>query len=245
YVVIYDSRGHHQRGLHGFDPHATLNGLQHAIDHITSERARILWNFLLKDRHRRLIKGVVEKSNYQNFSYPTRVADFSEIGRLCCQKAWLPAKGGGFYSPSELFLTDLPEGFEKSTDEARELAPKLGMRKVEELQLADKLGIPHNAISIIQHYPDAFSKWCKEQERKIVSLPSSTTNNPSRRMEKATEATYHAEEKTYKAVTINRRISAEKKDTKAYLRSHNTNEEDQLICQLCNDPMPFRLPNGE
>jgi hypothetical protein len=27
--------------------------------------------------------------------------------------------------------------------------------------------------------------------------------------------------------------------------SHNTNEEGQLICQLCDQPMPFRLANGE
>jgi len=243
YVIINKSKGYHQRGLHHFDPHATLDGLQHAIDHITTGKAKILWGVLLDYRH--LIKGVVETSKSYTFADAQTEDCFSEIGRLCCQKAWLPTKDGDFCSPGELFLTDLPEGFEKSTDEARELALKLEMRKAEELQLADKLGIPHDAISIIQQDHDAFVKWYKEQQRRKVLLPSSIANDPNRRMEKATEAAYHAEEKTYKAVTINRRISAEKKDTKAYLRSHNTDEEDQLICQLCDDLMPFRLPNGE
>ncbi|HLZ56810.1 MAG TPA: hypothetical protein VKR06_07675, partial [Ktedonosporobacter sp.] len=30
-----------------------------------------------------------------------------------------------------------------------------------------------------------------------------------------------------------------------YLRLHHTNADGQLICQLCNEAMPFRLPNGE
>ncbi len=34
-------------------------------------------------------------------------------------------------------------------------------------------------------------------------------------------------------------------DPKTYLRSHHTNAEGQLICQLCNQPMPFQLPDGE
>jgi hypothetical protein len=210
---------------------------------MTSDKARILWNFLLEYRH--LIKGVVETSNYQTFIDARRAACFSEIGRLCCQEAWLPTRDGDFCSPGKLFLTDLPEGFEKSTDEARELALKLEMRKAEELQLADKLGIPHDAISIIQQDHDAFVKWYKEQQQKKPLLPSSIANDPNRRRDKAVEATYNAKQKTYKAVTISRRISAEKIDIKAYLRSHNTNAEGQLICQLCDHPMPFRLSNGE
>jgi hypothetical protein len=48
HVVVYDWRGHHQRGLHGFDPHATLNGLQHAINHMTSDKASALTTFIRK-----------------------------------------------------------------------------------------------------------------------------------------------------------------------------------------------------
>lgn len=59
------------------------------------------------------------------------------------------------------------------------------------------------------------------------------------------QAALGAPEKTYKAVTINRRTSTGNSEPKSYLHSHNTNEEGQLICQLCNDPMPFKLPNGE
>jgi len=203
----------------------------------------MLWNLLLEYRH--LIKGVVEKSTHQTFNDSEREESFSQMGKLCSQEAWLPDQDGVFYSPVELFLTNLPEGFEKHTPEAYELAMKLGMRKAEELQLADKLGIPHKLISLIQHDPGPILAWYEEQQQKKPALPSSIPKDPDRRREKAAEAAYNAEEKTYKAVTMNRRISPGNIDPKAYLRSHNTNKDDQLICQLCGKSMPFRLPNGD
>lgn len=242
YVTIRDDRGNHRRGLHRFDPGASLEGLQHALDFITPDKARILWNILLEHLH--LIKGFVETSTHQDFSNSRREEKFSSMGRLCSQKAWLPHKDEDFSVPQELFLTDLPEDFEKDTDEAQELVIKLGMRKAEELQLADKLGIPHEGISLILHNPEAFRTWCEHHQTK-PSLPSSITNDPIRRQAKAAEAAHVADVKIYKAVTINRRFSAEYSEPKIYLRNLNTNEEGQLICQLCDQPMPFRLPSGE
>jgi len=242
YVIILDDRGDHRRGLHRFDPGASLEGLQHALDLMTPNKARMLWNILLEHLH--LIKGFVETSTHQDFSNPRRIERLSSIGHLCSQKAWLPHKDGYFCVPQELFLTDLPEDFEKDTQEAQELVIKLGMRKAEELQLADKLGIPHEDISLILHNLEAFRAWCEQQQTK-AALPSSIANNPIRRQEKAAEAAHTTDVKIYKAVTINRRISAGYSKPRIYLRSHNINEEGQLICQLCDQPMPFRLPNGE
>ena len=65
YVIIRNSRGHHRRGLHGFDPYAKLDGLEYVLDYITLKRAKLLWNVLLKHHH--LIKGTVETSRHQDF----------------------------------------------------------------------------------------------------------------------------------------------------------------------------------
>lgn len=242
FVTIRNWHGHHQRGLRHFDPDASLEGLDHALDFITPDKARMLWKILLEYRH--LIKGIVETSTHQDFSNSRRIEKLSSIGQLCNQKAWLPHKDGYFCVPQELFLRDLPEGFEKDTQEAQELTIKLGMRKTEEVQLAYRLGIPHEDISLILRNPEAFRAWCEQQQKK-AALPSSIANDPVRRQERAAEAAHAADLKTYKAVTINRRISAGYGEPRIYLRSHNTNEEGQLICQLCDQPMPFRLPNGE
>lgn len=243
HIVIRDVRADHVRGLHGFDPGAKLDGLEYALQHITLDKARMFWNLLLEYRH--LIKGVVEKSTLQTFTTSEKEERFSQMGRLCSQEVWLPDQEGIFYSPGELFLTDLPDGFEKSTPEAYELAIKLGMRKAEELLLADKLGIPHKLISLIQYNPEAIMDWYQEQEQKKVSLPSSMAYDQDRRAIKAAEAAHQAVEKTYKPVSLNRRISVASIDPKTYLHSHHTNAEGQLICQLCNKPMPFKLPDGE
>jgi hypothetical protein len=242
YVTIRNWHGDHQRGLRHFDPNVSLEGLDHALDFITPDKARMLWKILLEYHH--LIKGIVETSTHQDFSNPRKEKKLSSIGRLCSQKAWLPDKDGYFCVPQELFLTDLPEDFEKDIQEAQEVATKLGMRKAEELQLADKLGIPHEDISLILHNLEAVRAWCEQQQTK-AALPSSIANDPARRQAKAAEAAHAAEVKTYKPVTINRRISAGYSEPRIYLRGHNTNEEGQLICQLCDQPMPFRLPNGE
>ena len=243
HIVIRDGRGDHARGLHGFDPDAKLDGLEYALKHITLNKARMLWNLLLEYRH--LIKGVVETSTQQTFTNTHREKKFSQVGQLCSQEAWLPDQKGVFYFPNELFLTDLPEGFEKRTHEAYELSIKLEMRKAEELQLADKLGIPYKLISLIQHNPEAVLVWYQEQQQNKASLPSSITLDLDRRTVKAALAANKAEEKTFKAVFMNRRVSAANIETKAYLRSHHTNEEGRLICQLCDQPMPFQLPDGE
>lgn len=100
YVVLRDSKGFHQRGLHSFDPDAKLDGLQYALDHITLEKARLLWKFLLEHRH--LVYGSVETSKYQYFSDSQRDEKFSEMGQLCNQQAWLPDTGG--YSRGETTL---------------------------------------------------------------------------------------------------------------------------------------------
>ena len=64
------------------------------------------------------------------------------------------------------------------------------------------------------------------------SLPSSVANDPDRRKEKAAVAAYTDKEKTYKEVTINRRITADNSEVKSYLRDLNTNEEGQLIYHM-------------
>ena len=102
YVIIRNSRGHHQRGLHGFDPYAKLDGLKYALDHITLERAKLLWNVLLKHHH--LIKGTVETSTHQSFVDARREEKFSEIGQLCSENAWLSDKEGDFYISQRIVL---------------------------------------------------------------------------------------------------------------------------------------------
>jgi hypothetical protein len=91
------------------------------------------------------------------------------------------------------------------------------MKKPEELQLADKKGIPHELISLIQDDPEIILAWYHEQRQNKPSLPSSITSDPERRTEKAATAAYATEEQTHKAVTINRHIIVRQSPTSAVI----------------------------
>jgi hypothetical protein len=77
-----------------------------------------------------------------------------------------------------------------------------------------------------------------------VPLPNSIAPDPERRAGKAAEAAREATPKTYRTAVVATRTSAGDVDPKAYLSHHNRNEEGNLVCQLCDGPMPFKL-NGE
>lgn len=75
-------------------------------------------------------------------------------------------------------------------------------------------------------------------------LPSSKAPDVERRAAKAAEKVEGAEEKRYAEARVSRRVTAGAIEPKAYLRLHNTNADGDVICQLCDGRMPFKL-NGE
>lgn len=135
----YSSHGFHKRGLNGFDPNANITGLEYAVSKINMARAKTLWDLLLTNSH--LIKGIVETATRQDFSNAKKEHQWSSLGKICRDSQWLPNAEGDFHKPDGLFLTDLPEGFEKDTARAKTLAETLGMKKPELQQLAEKLGV--------------------------------------------------------------------------------------------------------
>jgi hypothetical protein len=58
-------------------------------------------------------------------------SEYTEAGELCRSQAWLPDKSGNWRKPSELLLTDLPEGFESTSIAAKEVAIRLDMKQPE------------------------------------------------------------------------------------------------------------------
>jgi hypothetical protein len=129
--------GDHSRGREGFDPGASVDGLENALGRPTLDKCRFIWNRLLVP-NAHLIRGVVEKCSRQQFdSGVSSVEKVSPIGEAATNSAWLPDRNGCFHKPCELFLEDLPEEFAR--DEA--LARQLGMKTSLEAALARERGI--------------------------------------------------------------------------------------------------------
>ena len=174
------THGWHRRGLNKFNPDATVIGIEHVISHINTSRAKILWDLLLANIH--LVKGVVETATRQGFSNAKREYLWSKFGETCRDSQWMPDGSGVFHKPEELFLTDLPQEFEKDSATAKILAATLGMKKPELQELAEKLGLAAQDIEIIQQNRKSFDRWLQGQNKsktETVQLPVQPPAAPS------------------------------------------------------------------
>lgn len=126
-VSITHWHGWHRRGLRGFDPDWRVEGLESALANPTVVRSRVIWKVLLKDST--CIRGEIESSSRQSFENASRKESISDAGRLLIESAWLPRQDNTFARPNQIGLEELPNGFDKTSDQAQALADKLGMKK--------------------------------------------------------------------------------------------------------------------
>jgi hypothetical protein len=149
YVLIADEFARHERGVAGFDPSASLDGVEYALNHPNSARSEYVWNVLLVP-NRHLIAGVVEKSPRQEFADARRDAALSPIGKAAIAAAWLPAADGTFRRPADLDIADLPLSYQRDDMLARAL--NMGRPVIEEA--SRQLGFPPDFLRRLSMHPD-------------------------------------------------------------------------------------------
>jgi hypothetical protein len=149
YVVTVVEFGRNERGLDGFDPDASIDGLEFALRHPGHERSEYVWNALLAP-HRHLVAGAVERSVMPSFSDSSRERRESSIGLIAEGEAWLPGRDGGFHLPGEMSLDDLPSTY--TPDEG--LAQALHMLQPVVGEAARRLGIPVEVLWGLSARPD-------------------------------------------------------------------------------------------
>jgi hypothetical protein len=137
-VSLINEYSMHKQGLNGFNPNATVVGLQSALDSWSTDRVHILWSIVLSTP--RIISGETQSSaNHNRLATAQKRPEYTEVGSLCRSHAWLPNKTGDWCKPGEIFLTDLPDQFETTSIRASEVAKKekLGMKSPEVEQALD------------------------------------------------------------------------------------------------------------
>ena len=77
------------------------------------------------------------------------------------------------------------------------------------------------------------------------TFPERTSKNPDRRQEKVKEQFANAPEKEYEERKRSVRISQRAITSKIDLREQYTNDSDEMVCQICQEEMPFKKRNGE
>ncbi len=161
YVVIADEFARHERGLAGFDPGASLDGLEFALSHPGFARSEFVWNALLAP-HRHLIAGVVESSPRLGFADAQREARLSDLGELAVAAAWLPAGDGTFRRPADIDVADLPASFTRDDG----LAEALGMTKPVIDEANRQLGFPPGFLRRLSERPDLVARIERELDER-------------------------------------------------------------------------------
>jgi hypothetical protein len=164
HVVIAEEFARHERGLHGFDPDAAIEGLEFALSHPGHSRSEYIWNLLLAPS-RHLLAGVVEHSVRLEFAGASREEMKSAAGAAATAAAWLPGPDGAFYRPAELELDDLPPEFRR--DDV--LAAALGMIQPVVAEASRQLGLPPGLLRGLSAHPDLVAMVERELKARAAS----------------------------------------------------------------------------
>ncbi len=246
YISLWDSHGSHRRGLNGFDPDTNIDGLEYALGNPTAEKSLFIWNtILIPNKH--LLKGFVELATRQDYSNSNIEMHMSDAGCMAAETAWLPSQENQFHNPSELPFDALYDRIEKDEELARILDMKLPPRKDTVKALADAVGVDIADLDYLRNNITEFQEFRKwKKSRQTPKRPVAETRNRSRRDEKIKEAVVDAPPVEREQRTLTVRISkpALRPEIREYLRNLNTNGNDELICQLCHQVMPFETDDG-
>ena len=237
HVVVEKSHGHHERGLDEFDPDCSVEHLEFATHYPNKQRSLFIWKKIALPLKKQ-IRGTIEKSSRQNYEDSKTEEVLSKgIGSVLCSKAWLPDIDERFYRPNELSLHKLPSEFEQDTGLAIQLRMKGSEFSKDINDFALKRGLkPEEVEKAIEEY--------KEAKKRKPAFPESLSINTERRSRRAKEKAGEASEKHYEKRKRSIRTSQPAEDKVTYLEQNYTNDEGQLVCQICEKEMPFLGRDG-
>jgi hypothetical protein len=241
YVFISSQHGWHQRGLYEFDPDIWIDGLEHALANPTIERSVFIWNHIAVP-YTGFIRGLVETSTRQTYDFSNTESRVSKFGDLLIDSAWLPGVDGEYLKPSAVGLDDLSELFFRD----EKLADQLGMKADVVAKLAKQAGVEIEDIEFVKTNAAEFKKWKdefsgKKDGKKVKpEFPERASSKPERREERLSQQLNGSQQKRYEQRDRSVRTTRNDINPALWLRSLYTNDVGQMICQVCEDEMPFR-----
>ncbi len=84
----------------------------------------------------------------------------------------------------------------------------------------------------------------QEAEKQRPAFPEKTSNNPDRRQEKVKEQLADTSDKEYEDLKRSVRTSRGAVVPKIDLREQYTNDSGEMVCQICQEEMPFKKRDG-
>jgi hypothetical protein len=173
HVLVAMEFARNERGLHGFDPEASIEGLGFALGHPDHRRSEYVWNELLVP-NRNLLAGTVERSARLGFADADRAEIRSAIGAAAAAAAWLPGPDGAFHRPDELQLDDLPPAFKRDD----QVAAALGMIAPVVAEASRQLGLPPGLLRGLAAHPDLVALVERELAAREAGTGHPTAGDP-------------------------------------------------------------------
>ena len=244
HVKLEKSHSSHKQGLNHFDPSLTIDGLQHGLTiEPKLEKSIFIWNQLIVP-NAHCLHGMVESSTRQTFVDSSQEKLYSEVGRMVRESSWLPNQKGEFSLPQNISLDELPAEFQRHEG----VAQALGMKSSSLAALARETGVSPQILEYLVAHPDEAKELFEESmrgqsERKPKPKPpEAEPRDPAQREERVTEQARNA-------APVDRQIRERrvrknwdtKEEARTTLRELNTNEDGQMVCQICRYEMPFKL----
>lgn len=238
----------YRRGLQGFDPNVEVDGLEEALATQSIQKSQIIWNRIACN-YWHCIRGKVVTSSRRDFSPDASTYNEKKVtslfGKLLIGYAWIPDSNGNMCRPDELSLNDLHETLVRN----ERLAVQLGMRMPVDEELVKKANISENALNLarqIENAPTEDQKRINDILRKSQSqFPQRVSADSERRSSRIAAEYQSAPAREYEMRDRSVRTSRGEIDSSTFLRNQYTNEDDQMICQICQEEMPFRKRDGE
>ena len=229
-----------------------------SIDTLLSEQShkisKLIWDTMCSLPSEKLLAAF-----RPNKSFPIRTAKSSLIHNLC-NAAWIPTKDGVFLQPTKITRTELPDNFEFDNRNDWLSKIRFGEEQIKTTieykakeEKAKDLGISLEDANLIKKHPDEFLKWKKNQiaiASQMNDFPTKKSKNPERRKKKFGDRLIRSTPKEYEKKERSVRTTGQdvKIKSKQYLLSRYTNDDGNMFCQICQQPLSlasFKKKNGE
>lgn len=257
YIELYSSHGYHQRGWDGFDPGTRINGLDHALETITPQKAAYIWNLLLPPLIR-FLHGRYQIATHQNYDNAETYAGDSALCKLLKKYAWVPVETGDFRKPSDCTVADLASELKRNDGLVQALGIKPDPAEVaqqateSQKTLVAQAGFSPELAALLVENRDVLTPEIIKHamvarayaEEGRPEFPQRPVRNPERRARKVGERAKNADRKTYDRRSRSVRTSMPSLDPSEWLRGQYTNHQDVMVCQICRQAMPFKRPDG-
>lgn len=249
------------RSTRGINQDYHIPRLDDLLDKPNFALSQLIWRTL---RHQDQDSWTIAKFKW-NANSELRTSE-SQLVCVLREKKWIPQTHGRFVSPSEATSEVLPKGFAFDPGwtwlEAIQFGQPQSEGSAEQLQrqiMAEQLGFDKATFERALRFAELPAD---EQERflnglkitppivvpihKPIELPTHKPVNKERRAKKVEEEAAKAPERSTKLRTrsISVGLGATKGEAEQYLRQQYTNNDDQMICQVCKDRLPFKLGDG-